>query len=92
MVTPDRALKGRAQKMPVSQKHYIFKDNNMEGPYPEGLKKCIFADGCFVCARSNPPSPFAIVETLRFCSRAVGQREGHLATAGRWNLHDSSWL
>jgi len=47
MVTPDRALKGRAQKMPVSQKHYIFKDNNMEGPYPEGLKKCIFANGCF---------------------------------------------
>lgn len=46
MVTREAALPGRATKMEVSAKHYVL-FNQMEGPYPENMKKMIFANGCF---------------------------------------------
>merc|ERR1719281_389702 len=32
--------------MKVSSEHYVLK-NPMKGPWPEGMKVCIFANGCF---------------------------------------------
>lgn len=46
MVTRAAALPGRAAKMAVSAKHYVL-SNQMEGPYPEHLKRMVFANGCF---------------------------------------------
>lgn len=46
IIGPDQALKGREQKMPLSAKHYVL-GNPMEGPWPENMKKIIFANGCF---------------------------------------------
>jgi hypothetical protein len=36
IVSQEAALKGRAEKMPVGAKHYIFKDNFTEPPFPDG--------------------------------------------------------
>merc|ERR1719313_1981150 len=46
MVKPEEALPGRAQKMPVADRHYVL-GNKMEGPWPEGHKVLVFANGCF---------------------------------------------
>merc|ERR1719453_761887 len=46
MVTPDQALPGRKEEMPVSDRHYVL-GTPMEGPWPEGHKVCVFANGCF---------------------------------------------
>lgn len=46
MIDPAKALKGREKKMPISQKHYVL-GNAMEGPWPESMKICVFANGCF---------------------------------------------
>ena len=46
MVKPENALPGRAQKMPVADRHYVL-GNKMEGPWPEGHKVAVFANGCF---------------------------------------------
>jgi peptide-methionine (S)-S-oxide reductase len=46
MVQPERALPGRQQKMRVPDRHYVL-GNKMEGPYPEGYKVAVFANGCF---------------------------------------------
>ena len=45
MVTPERALPGRSEKMPVAAKHYVL-GNPMEG-VPDGFKVAVFANGCF---------------------------------------------
>ena len=47
MVKPEDALPGRQQKMPISDEHYVLRGNSMEGPWPEGYKVAIFANGCF---------------------------------------------
>jgi len=46
MVTPENALKGRSQKMQVAPKHYVL-GTPMEGPWPEGYKVAVLANGCF---------------------------------------------
>ena len=46
MVKPEDALPGRANKMPVAPRHYVL-GNKMEGPWPEGYKVAVFANGCF---------------------------------------------
>lgn len=46
MITPDKALPGRAQKMKIASKHFVL-GNPMEGPWPEHLKVAVFANGCF---------------------------------------------
>lgn len=46
LVDPAKALKGRPQKMPVDKEHYVLR-TPMEGPWPENMKVCVFANGCF---------------------------------------------
>ena len=46
MVTKDKALPGRSQKMMVPDRHFVL-GNKMEGPFPEGYKVAVFANGCF---------------------------------------------
>jgi peptide-methionine (S)-S-oxide reductase len=44
--TPEKALPGRAQIMPVPANHYVNK-NPLKPPFPEGFEKAIFGLGCF---------------------------------------------
>ncbi|MBD2250465.1 peptide-methionine (S)-S-oxide reductase MsrA [Nostoc parmelioides] len=44
--TPEKALPGRAQTMPVPANHYVNK-NPLKPPFPEGFEKAIFGLGCF---------------------------------------------
>jgi len=46
MPTPEEALKGRADKMPVPPRHHVL-NAPIEGPYPAGLEKAMFGLGCF---------------------------------------------
>ena len=46
MPTPDRALPGRAQAMPVPGRHEVL-GTPLEGPFPDGLEQAVFALGCF---------------------------------------------
>jgi len=46
MISPEKALKGRQEKMRIAAKHYVL-GNQMEGPWPEGHEVCVFANGCF---------------------------------------------
>ena len=46
MVTPDRALPGRAQSMQVPARHLVL-GTPLEPPFPEGYERAIFAMGCF---------------------------------------------
>merc|ERR1719213_1497051 len=39
-------LPGRETEMKVSEKHFVTK-NPMKGPWPEGYKVAVFANGCF---------------------------------------------
>jgi len=59
MVTPDRALPGRKQKMPniTGLRHYVL-GNDIE-TVPEGHKVAVFANGCF-CKCSLQSIRFAI--------------------------------
>ena len=44
--TPQEALPGRAQAMPVPEKHYV-NGNPLKPPFPEGMEKAVFGMGCF---------------------------------------------
>lgn len=44
--TPQEALPGRAQSMPVPEKHYV-NGNPLKPPFPEGMEKVVFGMGCF---------------------------------------------
>jgi peptide-methionine (S)-S-oxide reductase len=44
--TPADALKGRAEKMPVPPTHHVL-GSPLEGPFPPGSQKAMFALGCF---------------------------------------------
>lgn len=46
MVKPAKALPGRADKMPVADKHYVL-GTPMEGPWPSHLRVLVAASGCF---------------------------------------------
>jgi peptide-methionine (S)-S-oxide reductase len=46
ILTPDRALKGRAEAIPTAPLSFI-NDRPLRGPYPEGLEVAHFAMGCF---------------------------------------------
>ena len=46
MVSKDKALPGRAVPMKIAPKHFVL-GNPMQGPWPEGHKVMIFANGCF---------------------------------------------
>ncbi|HWK11124.1 MAG TPA: peptide-methionine (S)-S-oxide reductase MsrA [Vicinamibacterales bacterium] len=46
MPTPEEALKGRTERMPVPASHDVLK-TPLQGPFPAGLEQAIFALGCF---------------------------------------------
>ncbi len=46
MVTPERALPGRAEAMPVTARHLVL-GTKLAPPFPEGLERAAFGMGCF---------------------------------------------
>ena len=46
MVDPGSALAGRAQAMPVPERHHV-KGTPIAPPFPDGLEQAVFAMGCF---------------------------------------------
>jgi peptide-methionine (S)-S-oxide reductase len=44
--TPDTALSGRTERMPVPATHYV-NGNPLQGPFPAHLRQAIFGMGCF---------------------------------------------
>jgi peptide-methionine (S)-S-oxide reductase len=46
LITPDQALPGRGDPMPVPARHAVL-NTPLEPPFPEGLAEAVFATGCF---------------------------------------------
>ncbi len=46
MPAPEEALPGRAERMPVPERHYV-NGNRLEPPFPAGLELALFGMGCF---------------------------------------------
>src|SRR5881398_1139157 len=46
MIDPERALKGRSERMHVPAKHDVL-GTPLEPPFPEGVQTAVFAMGCF---------------------------------------------
>ncbi|HEX7096968.1 MAG TPA: peptide-methionine (S)-S-oxide reductase, partial [Acidimicrobiales bacterium] len=46
MPTPEEALPGRDEPMPVPERHYV-NGHPLKEPFPEGMQKAMFAMGCF---------------------------------------------
>jgi peptide-methionine (S)-S-oxide reductase len=46
MVSPDRALPGRAQPIPTAETHFLT-GIPLESPVPEGMEQAMFGMGCF---------------------------------------------
>ena len=46
MPSPDAALPGRSEKMPVPKQHYV-NGNSLQPPFPEGMQTAMFGLGCF---------------------------------------------
>ncbi len=46
MVTPELALPGRKEKMPVPEEHFVL-GTPISGEFPVGLEKAVFGLGCF---------------------------------------------
>lgn len=44
--TPEQALPGRSESMPVPARHYV-NGNPLQPPYPDGLEMAMFGLGCF---------------------------------------------
>ena len=44
--TPEQALPGRTQSIPVPAHHYV-NGNSLKPPYPDGLEMAMFGIGCF---------------------------------------------
>ncbi|WP_224244951.1 peptide-methionine (S)-S-oxide reductase MsrA [Hyalangium gracile] len=44
--TPDEALKGRSEPIPVPDKHFVL-GTPLKGPFPAGLQQAVFGLGCF---------------------------------------------
>lgn len=46
MPSPERALPGRAEPMPVPSRHHV-NGNPLKPPYPDGIEMAMFGMGCF---------------------------------------------
>ncbi len=44
--SPDEALPGREEKMPVPDEHHVL-GTPLEPPFPEGMEEAVFGMGCF---------------------------------------------
>lgn len=68
--TPEQALPGRSEPMPVVSNHYV-NGNPLKPPYPEGMELAMFGMGCFWGAERK----FWQLEGVY--STAVGYAAGH---------------
>jgi peptide-methionine (S)-S-oxide reductase len=73
MPTPDQALPGRDEKMPVPAKHFV-NGTPMEGPFP-GMELALFGLGCFWGAEK------AFWKRAGVFSTAVGYAAGYTKNA-----------
>lgn len=71
----DKALPGRAEPIPLSNKHYV-NGNPLRAPFPEGLETAVFGMGCFWGAERKFWSLDGVYTT------AVGYSGGHTPNAG----------
>ncbi|MGH0035917.1 MAG: peptide-methionine (S)-S-oxide reductase MsrA [Myxococcota bacterium] len=69
MITPERALPGREERMPVAEKHVVL-GTPLEPPFEEGLELAMFAMGCFWGAERR------FWETPGVASTSVGYAAG----------------
>ena len=46
MISPDKALPGRSDPMPSSDRHYVH-GTSLYPPFPDGTEQAIFGMGCF---------------------------------------------
>jgi peptide-methionine (S)-S-oxide reductase len=44
--TPEEAPKGRSERMPVPEKHFVL-GTPLKGPFPAGMQQVLFGLGCF---------------------------------------------
>jgi peptide-methionine (S)-S-oxide reductase len=44
--TPEEALPGRAEEMPLTNRHYV-NGNPLKPPFPQGMEMALFGMGCF---------------------------------------------
>ena len=68
--SPSEALPGRAERMPVAQKH-LFTGGPMQPPWPEGSEVAVFGLGCFWGAEK------AFWQLPGVISTQVGYAAGH---------------
>jgi peptide-methionine (S)-S-oxide reductase len=70
MPTPEQALGGRTQRMPVAKQHFVL-HNPSAPPFPEGLERALFGMGCFWGAERK------FWEARGVYTTAVGYAAGH---------------
>ena len=68
--SPEEALPGRSQSMPVPEKHYV-NGNPLKPPFPEQMEKAMFGLGCFWGAERKFWQQEGVYST------AVGYAAGH---------------
>ena len=68
--SPDEALPGRSEPIPVPDKHYV-NGNPLKPPFPEGLETALFGLGCFWGAERK------FWQTEGVYTTAVGYAAGH---------------
>ena len=47
MPSPQDALPGRSERMPVPEHHYVNRNARLEAPFPPGTQRALFGMGCF---------------------------------------------
>ncbi len=70
MPTPEQALPGREEVMPVPERHFV-NGNPLRPPFPDGMQQALFAVGCFWGAERR------FWETDGVYSTAVGYAAGY---------------
>jgi peptide-methionine (S)-S-oxide reductase len=74
MPTAEQALPGRAQKMPVPERHHVS-GHRLSPPFPEGTELALFGLGCFWGAEK------AFWQVPGVYSTSVGYAAGHTPNA-----------